>query len=116
MDTFNPILKPDEGMRMEVDPKVIEIQFGDGYMQDLGDGINNDLDKARPKWTNAKKAEADPIIAFLRPKAKTREPFLWVPNGETVARVFKVKTFSYAWKRGRYCDIEAEFEETATRL
>jgi phage-related protein len=113
MDTFLPAQLADEEMEVNVDPKVIGIQFGDGYRQEIGDGINNDLDKMRPRWTNLRASEAQPIIDFLRPKAKTRTPFWYTPNGESAARSVKCIRFSYAWKKGRFCNINADFEEAA---
>lgn len=115
MDTFNPPCTPDEGMDVQVRPRVVETKFGDGYSQEIPDGINSDLDALRPKWTNARYWEAQPILDFLRPKAVSREPFWWTPNGESAPRSLKCIRFTYAWKKGRFCDIQADFEETAAR-
>jgi phage-related protein len=109
-----PVL-PDEEMSVDCEPRIIESKFGDGYSQEAGDGINNLQREMNPRWTNLRKAEADAIIAFLEPRAKTREPFWWTPNGESAARALKVLKFSYAWKKGRFCNINAMFKETAAR-
>lgn len=113
MSTFTPPCTPDQGMDVDNTPRFIQAQFGDGYKQEIPDGINNLQAKMSPRWTNARKTEADAIINFLKPLARSRTPFYWTPNGETVARALKCLGLKYAWKKGRYCDITAEFEETA---
>lgn len=115
MATFIPPVTPDQGMDVNSEPRFISTAFGDGYKQEIPDGINALQRKMSPRWTNAKYAEANPIIAFLEAKSLTREPFWWTPNGETSPRALKCLKFTYSWKKGRYCDISADFEETGSR-
>ena len=112
MQTFAPSVTPDQGMQVEVEPPIIEIGFGDQYMQRAGDGVQQYYDKMAPRWTNARKVEADYIIDFLRAH-KGRIPFYWVPSGESALRSIRCASFTYRWKKGNFCDIEARFEETA---
>jgi phage-related protein len=115
MQTFTPPVTPDQASEVTLEPRIITLSFNDGYEQDMPDGINNLQAQLSPKWTNARKTEADAILAFLSSVAKTREPFWWVPNGETAPIAVKCLRLTKSWKKGRYCDITAEFKETAAR-
>jgi phage-related protein len=95
-------------MSVQKQPFVLENQFGDGYVQRAGYGINADQGSYTPRWTNAYKAEADYIIGFLKGQ-KGYLPFYWTPNGESTQLCFVCKNYTYAWKSGKFCDISAEF-------
>lgn len=110
MLTFRPFKNADSGMDVEWEPKLLTNQFGDGYRQEMGDGINNDQEPYSPEWTNAKYDEAMYIINFIKARKGT-EPFLWQPNGESVTKVFKCKRMNRRWKSGKRCDISCVFEE-----
>lgn len=109
--TFNPT-RPDEGMNVEFDPKPIKHNYQDGYVGRAGRGAKADQRPHEPRWTNAKKAEAEYIIEFLEDH-DGYEPFWWTPNHDVDVKLFVCERFSYKWKNGEFCDINATFEETA---
>jgi phage-related protein len=57
---------PDYGAQLEVVPRVRKAQFGDGYGQRSGDGLNTTLRRWAVQFTSRRKEEADGIEAFLR--------------------------------------------------
>jgi phage-related protein len=109
---FEPSVNPNSEMNVDVELRTKTYQYGDGYAVDAGDGINSDLGTFSPRWTNLRYEEAIYIIDFFRER-KGYQRFYWTPNGEEEVRVFICNKFNYKWKRGRFCDIEATFEERA---
>lgn len=65
------------GTSSDTTPKVRMAQFGEGYSQRVGDGINN----IRRSWSvsfEQPKVVMDQILAFLKARAGV-ELFVWVP-------------------------------------
>ena len=78
METFNYVPAP--GQSKNVTPRVLKAQFGDGYSQRVGDGIN-----FKPRIYNLvfnrEVSELNAIDAFLTARAGI-EAFYWTPlNG-----------------------------------
>lgn len=62
---------PDKTLTRNNRPRVIKIQFGDGYEQRVQEGINNITQNFSVTFNNRPKAEIDDIMAFLDNKAGT---------------------------------------------
>ena len=62
---------PDKTLTRNNKPRVIKIQFGDGYEQRVQEGINNITQSFSVSFNNRPKAEIDDIMAFLDNKAGT---------------------------------------------
>lgn len=62
---------PDKALTRNNKPRIIKIQFGDGYEQRIQEGINNINQEFAVSFTNRPKAEIDDIMAFLDNKAGT---------------------------------------------
>lgn len=62
---------PDKALTRNNKPRIIKIQFGDGYEQRVQEGINNINQEFAVSFTNRPKAEIDDIMAFLDNKAGT---------------------------------------------
>ncbi len=62
---------PDKTLTRNNKPRVIKIQFGDGYEQRVQEGINNINQSFSVSFNNRPKAEIDDIMAFLDNKAGT---------------------------------------------
>ncbi len=62
---------PDKTLTRNNKPRVIKIQFGDGYEQRVQEGINNITQNFSVSFNNRPKAEIDDIMAFLDNKAGT---------------------------------------------
>lgn len=107
LNTFTWI--PSYGADEDHKPRVIKIDFGDGYSQRLPDGLNTDLMKRNLSFQNRTTTEADAIIAFLK-NEKGATAFYWTPPGGTQKKwtcdTYKRVNNSYN------CDtITATFEE-----
>ena len=62
---------PDKALTRNNKPRIIKIQFGDGYEQRIQEGINNINQEFAVSFTNRPKEEIDDIMAFLDNKAGT---------------------------------------------
>ena len=62
---------PDKTLTRNNKPRVIKIQFGDGYEQRVQEGINNITQNFSVSFNNRPKAAIDDIMAFLDNKAGT---------------------------------------------
>ena len=110
-DTFLPRRAPDSGTPRDFEPRTLDQQFGDGYEASASVGINADLRNCSPSWKNLRQADAQYIIDFLGARKGTIH-FYWRPNGPNQPlQRFKCKKFTYKWKRGNFCDIDAEFQQ-----
>ena len=83
---------PDRTMSNTIKPRVLKVQFGDGYEQRIQDGINNLRQEFAVAFNNRPKAEIDDIVAFLNNKAGTTAFNFTYPDsnaggGETTIKV-----------------------------
>jgi len=108
MDTFT--WQVSFGTSKDVAPRVRKAQFGDGYAQRIGDGINADLEKWSVQMTNVPHAEADSIDAFLKAKGGY-EAFYWTSPGAAAAITVICPQWSRPHKTAVVCDISATFEQ-----
>lgn len=79
LETF--IWSPLNGPTADIEFRNTEVQYGDGYTQITGDGINTET-HSWPLTFKGMNAEIKPILAFLRAHAGSRA-FKWInPLGE----------------------------------
>ena len=83
---------PDRTMSNAIKPRILKVQFGDGYEQRIQDGINNLGQEFSVTFNNRPKAEIDDIVAFLNNKAGTTAFNFTYPDsnaggGETTIKV-----------------------------
>lgn len=83
MTTFT--IAPDFGASMSLKPRVLTAQFGDGYAQRLGDGINTQGEEWSLTFSSRTAAEFDAILDFLEARGGT-EAFDWTSPRGTVGR------------------------------
>jgi phage-related protein len=88
MDTFtwSPLI----GTQGTGTLRVLSAQFGDGYMQSVADGINNEVQS----WPLQFRGDATyimPILTFIRQHAGYKS-FLWTPPLD-IERAFKVASY-----------------------
>ncbi len=76
MPTFTYIA--DNGAQLSVKPRVLESNFGDGYSQRVGDGINIRNRKWSLSFNSRTDAEIAPIISFLETQNGISS-FDWLP-------------------------------------
>ena len=76
MATF-PSIQPTYGASKTSRPRVLNVQFGDGYSQRVRFGLNTDLKTWNLTW-NVSETDADTIESFLEARAGV-ESFEWTP-------------------------------------
>lgn len=107
MATFT--YKPAQGASRNISPRVRTAQFGDGYMQRVGDGINT-----QPRvWDltfSRKKADIDAIDAFLAARGGV-ESFDWTPPDGSAQGKFICKTWAKSMPSVRVQTLSGTFEE-----
>jgi phage-related protein len=67
--TFTPAFHPDWGVQRQFKPRVLKAEFGDGYSQRAGDGINSNPVNISATWTNLSVDEKDYILNFFAARA-----------------------------------------------
>lgn len=108
MSTFT--WKPSTGASVSNEPRIKEAKFGDGYIQRMPDGINNDPKSWNLTFSKLDKYDADQLYAFLR-AAKGSIPFTWVDlDGETLQYV--CPTYSRDYADEDVFNITARFNQT----
>jgi phage-related protein len=93
MATF-PSITPTYGAQKTSQPKVRQVQFGDGYSQRLTVGLNQNPKVWSLTW-EVSEANADTIEAFLDARAADGASFDWTPLDEATA----YKWICYDWSR-----------------
>jgi len=81
MATF-PDIAPNYGATKQSQPKVRNVQFGDGFSQRLRYGLNQDAKVWDLTWEHISEADSDTIEAFLEARGGA-EDFDWSPPDET---------------------------------
>lgn len=73
---------PSKSFTSSTKPRVAVSQFGDGYSQRVGMGINRLVKEWSLTFKSRSITQADSIISFLEARAGV-EAFLWQPPGES---------------------------------
>ena len=94
LDVFVPPIGPSTPSGKNVTPRKKEAQFGDGYSQRGGDGLNALPQTFQAQWQSLHSNQADDIEAFFG--VHTSTPFLWTLPLEAVQR----KWIALSWSRG----------------
>jgi len=98
------------GTKPSYKARTIKTQYGDGYAQRLGDGINNVITGWSVVINNCPNADAEAIIAFLASKGGYQS-FSWVPlYGSSEVRVI-CETWDRPTSGPAVSDITATFEK-----
>lgn len=86
-------------------------QFGDGYTQDAGDGINNESSNW-PLNFEVDETKAKAIVAFFRDHGGFK-PFKWTPPLATSSKLFVAKGYTVqpVFSKCKMYRISVTFEE-----
>ena len=88
---------PSTSSKRTIEFRTLTSVFGNGYQQDMPDGINDEIVKWSVVYDNISKAERDAIIAVLK-AAKSWDTIRWVdPDG--VLMTYKMTTEGYSETR-----------------
>lgn len=85
--------------------RTLTAQFGDGYSQEVPDGINNEVDEWRVVYENLTTSERNALLSVLS-SVKASDYLTWTPPGGSAGR-FKLTPdgFSETAKSGDHYDI-----------
>lgn len=107
------IWRPSYGSTVDNSPRVLKIQFGDGYVQRVKDGINNDLMVLDLTFEGRDTNEALAIIHFLKTR-EGKDSFLFTPPPPfNKIRLFVCQQFPTSINFYQNNTIRAAFEEVA---
>lgn len=82
MAVFTPAYNPSYGSGEDYDFRMLKNEFGDGYKQNIPDGLNNIEESHNLQWENIPDSVADDIISQL--KSFNGTTFEWTtPEGVT---------------------------------
>lgn len=87
MVTFTPPVEPSvSGLSVATKTRTLVAEFGDGYTQRAGDGLNGIAKQVSVTWNALQTADADTIIAFFEARGGF-EMFEWTPpRGNTALK------------------------------
>ena len=108
LDTFTWC--PEVGAEATYTQRNLRVQFGDGYEQVMGDGINIEKD-SWPLTFNVDKDVGELIRDFIR-RHKERTPFYWTPPFAEEPEKYIGKGLSVTYPGGRAMIIKVTFEKT----
>jgi phage-related protein len=77
-------LSPNYGIKIEYNPKINTIQFGDGFEQRLTEGLNQNFRTIDLEFTNITESESDSLINFLNLRAINADSFVYTPPNDVV--------------------------------
>ena len=103
---------PSYGLTKSSNPNVRTVQFGDGYLNRITFGLNQNLKSYSPRWNNISETDADTISDFLDARGGT-ESFDWTPSGESSSSKFICPSWSKSIPYNNRASINATFQEVA---
>lgn len=93
LQTFAPVVNPTPPITARIEPRVLKAQFGDGYSQRAGDGLNTRRRTYELTWETLIRTEIDDIVGFFE-ALQDGEAFYWTPNDGSAQGVFTLKDWS----------------------
>lgn len=103
---------PSYGYDINIQPKVKTIIFGDGYSQDVKDGINNILLVLDLGFLSRDLDEYSAIIHFLQKREGIESFYFTPPQPFGTLKKFKCKKINPSQKFYNNYDIKVTFEES----
>jgi phage-related protein len=108
MPTFTPPSDPQISANEDHSYRVLNAQFGDGYEQIAGDGLNTKLYNITLNWNALSKTNADSIETFLDARTGSEAFDYTVPGG--TLKKYRCDTWTRT-RGGPYDSINASFRE-----
>lgn len=103
-------VKPIVSTNREVKTRHIEANFGDGYSQRAGDGINTIKDKWNVEWTALSQVNFDELNDFFEEKEGYKD-FNWTPPGESTSKKFVCKNWNVSHLGASLFNLSAQFDQ-----
>lgn len=107
--TFTPPINPSTPAGASYTPRVVTVQFGDGYEQRIGDGINTMPEKLSLRWDNIKAADAATIKAFFEARAGVEAFYYTIPG--LTARKYKCAAWTVDYQDSSIATVTAKLAE-----
>lgn len=104
--TFSPPIQPSTGVTNKPQIKILEAQFGDGYTQATGDGLNHIRAEFSLMWEVLTPAQADAIESFFEAHGGYA-PFLWTAPGKSTPQKWTCKQWERTFNRAGFVSIKA---------
>ena len=112
-DLTSTVRTPDKGMTKSSSATVHKIQFGDGYMQRVTEGINPIKESYQVSFSNRTITDIDDIVAFLDNKKGVTAFNFTVPdtNSSGNEKTIKVicESYNLNWINGIASTVSATF-------
>jgi phage-related protein len=99
----------DYGASMDKEPRVIAIQFGDGYIQRQAETMNPIKESWSLSFSNRESTEIDDIEEFLTDRGGA-ENFDWTPPRGSTAYKYICRNWKRTITIGTYDTLTATFE------
>jgi len=108
--TFPYSTAPTTGASRQVQARVLKAEFGDGYSQRVGDGINTIRYVYAVSWENISRTDANLIDTFFRARGG-HQSFYWTAPGEASPRLWVCETWQRTHSTATLDSISATFTE-----
>lgn len=109
--TFNPTPAPSIGASKKREFKVLEAEFGDGYAQAAGAGMNYIRKVLELEWSVLTASQAAAISSFFEAQAGVT-PFFYTPPGESSALKFTCREWSETYNQAGFVSIRATLRQS----
>lgn len=102
----------DQSASIQRPQRILQAQFGDGYSQELADGLNSRLRKASISWSNLTESELDTVLAALDAVGST-DYLTWTPPGDSSSSKWKVTPDGYTitYPSGSHYSVALQLRE-----
>jgi len=112
-DTVHPYFfwDPSYNLAISSEPRILSIEFGDGYQQIMPDGINNDLLQFTLTFDKRNVKEAAAIIHFFASKRGVSPFYFRVPEPYGITKKFICSTWSSTLVFDDHYSVAASFAE-----
>ncbi|WP_152047181.1 phage tail protein [Aureimonas psammosilenae] len=113
LPTFNPPLAPSVGGSDTPEVKLLTVQFGGGYTQTTGDGINHIRKVRELTWEALYPEEHAEIIAFLEERAGYKTFYFQLQHDAKPVK-WTCEKWSSTTVSGDYFRLNATFRQSFT--
>lgn len=111
LPTFIPPIAPSPGTTDKPEFKVLTADFGEGYTQSAGDGVNNVRRVLSLTWETLLPAQAAVITDFIKAR-RGFGIFYYTPSNETKALKWTCNDFSDKRGEGGLRTVSATFRQS----
>ena len=103
-------VEPSYGSKPQVEFRILSADFGEGYTQRVGDGLNTKIEKWDMTWNNLTTGEKDVIINFLDAR-EGAEAFNFTMPGKSSSEKWICNRYQATPTNPSFFSISAEFEK-----